>query len=93
MIVHSARVDRGAKHLAYGMIRLTPELSFVPSELASKKERAIALRVMMRTGMMLASRLGYNELLVLAEDPTFARVMEKHYGFKSKDDKPLILEL
>ncbi len=93
IIVHSARVDLDGKHLAYGMLRLTPELTFVPSGMASRKERAIALRTLMRTGTMLASRLGYAELLVLAENPTFARVMEKHYGFMSKDEKPLILEL
>ncbi len=91
--LHAAvKVSQLGRALGYGYIRLIPEVVFQANPLASKRERAEALKASINE---MKKVLGghYREAVLFAESLEFSEILCAHFDGTQIDAFPLALEV
>ena len=83
--------DKGM--IAFGNLKIFAETYMVMDHDRSKLERARAFKEIMPVAIMGAQRVGIHQIHACTQDPDFADVLRKHYGFWDVLGEHLIKEV
>ena len=83
--------DKGI--VAFGNLKVFAEAVMIMDHDRSPIVRAKALREMMPIGIMAAQRSGIAEIHLVSQDPDYAELLRKHYGFTTVLGEHLVKEV
>lgn len=86
-------VDDKDDVVAFGMVRLIPEVIMVMDLGRSKRTKVTALRELMSVAIMDTVRAGLDSLHAFVQDNGFSHLLKKHYGFRSCTGEAIITEV
>jgi hypothetical protein len=79
--------------IAYGMVKLFCEAIMVLDLDQPDREKISAIRELMSVAIMDSTKLGAEQLHVFVQNPNFAEVLKKHFGFMPCKGEALVLNL
>lgn len=89
--VTAAVVEKGDDVIAFATLRADLEAILYIS--ASERDKVESLKLLIEQARKDAKSYGYEHIYVFADNPKFASVLSKHFGFKLIKSIPLILDL
>jgi hypothetical protein len=90
-VIDAVTVNETGRAIAYGQVRLFPELMLFQDMCADHRDRAESLRLLMLEAFRGIERLGLPQAYCLIRDIRFARLVAKHFGFQLIENPGVLL--
>lgn len=90
-IIDAVSVNEAGRAIAYGQVRLFPELMLFQDMCVPVRERADSLKLLMSEAFRGVERMGLPECYCLIKDMRFARMIAKHFGFHLVENPGVLL--
>jgi hypothetical protein len=92
-LVTQGVVEKDGTVVAYGMVKQFAEAILVLDLDESTKAKVEAIRILMEVAIMDSTKQGVEQLHVFVQDPAFAEILKKHFGFVPCTGQALVLTL
>lgn len=93
-VVDNAVITNGNdKVIAYGVLKLFCEGVLILDQSVRKRERAEAVKILLKRAIRSANAGGVENLYIISSDDNYTNVLKKRFGFKESIGKLLFLEL
>lgn len=92
-VVTQGVVESHGKVIAYGQVKAFCEAIMVLDLEEPTREKIEAVRKLMEIAIMDSTNTGYEQMHVFVQDPEFAKILKKHFGFQPCSGEALVLNL
>ena len=92
-IVTQGVVEKDGIVLGYGQVKVFCEAIMVLDLDIPQRDKIDVIRKLMEIAIMDSTKTGYEQLHVFVQNPEFAKILKKHFGFQSCSGEALVLNL
>lgn len=89
--VIDAVVEKDGEVIGYGQVKLFAEAMLILDKDASQRDKVEALKLLMLEAFRGADNAGLRQMYCFIQDPDFALLIERHFGFSRIDKGELLL--
>lgn len=75
-------IQKGARVVAYATMKLLADVVMILDSKLSVRDKAESLAMLMEEAQLEASKLGSEYIYMCTPDETYAKLVEKHFGFQ-----------
>jgi hypothetical protein len=90
-VVDAVVEDSNGKVIAYGQVKLFAEAMLFLDKDASLRDRTQALKLLMLEAFRGTQQAGIEQMYCFIQDPDFATLIERHFGFSIVDKGELLI--
>ena len=91
--IYAVAVEDEGKVVGFGQTRLTTESLMIINQDLSLREKVEILKLIMEAQTIGMNRAGMYESHAFAQNPNFARILKKHFGYEPVIGESLVLKL
>ena len=91
--VYAVAVEDKGKLVGFGQTRLTTESLMVIDQSLSIRDKVEILKLIMEAQTIGLTKAGLDETHAFAQNPSFARILRRHFGYESVKGESLVMRI
>jgi hypothetical protein len=91
--IYAVVVEDKEKVVGFGQTRLTTESLMIIDQSLTLREKVEILKLIMEAQTIGMTKAGHNESHAFAQNPNFARILKKHFGYEPVLGETLVMRI